>query len=244
MIIAQDEERTIGSVIDAAAPLVSEIIVVDSGSTDGTIEIARRKGAKVIHQDWLGFADQKNFAMSQASGDWILSLDADEILTPALVDEIRKLSESSDFGTYDGYKLPRVLYIGDTPVRHGGFYPDAQLRLIKRGAGVFGKRMVHEAIKITGPVRTLEHHMDHYGYKSEADFGAAMEKYARLSASEYQARGDKPDLLAENFKPLWTFFYRYLLRGGILDGALGLRLALRYSQYVRDKWRYLRELAS
>ncbi len=245
VIVAQDEERTIGRVIDAARPLVDEIIVVDSGSTDKTIAIARDLGAQVQHQDWLGFAGQKNFAIELAKSDWVLSLDADEILTPELVSEIQALLAGSDVEKCDGYKIPRVLYIGDTAITHGGFYPDAQLRLFKRGKGKFGERLVHEAIKMTGPVGMLSHSMHHYAYKTVDDFAAAMDKYARLSAQEFFNRGDfkwRSSVANEILNSGWTFFNRYFLRAGILDGGLGLQLATIYSDYVRKKSVYLRQL--
>lgn len=245
VIVAQNEERTIGRVIDAARPIVDEIILVDSGSTDNTIALAEQRGVKVRHQDWLGFAKQKNFAMDLATCDWILSLDADEILTDALVAEIKELLASPQLNDYDGYKIPRILYIGERPIVHGGFYPDAQLRLLKRGKGRFGDRMVHEAIKMDGPVRMLKNPMLHYAYKTVDDFAAAMDKYARLSAQEFFGRGRygwRANPLNEFFHPLWTLFSRVVLRGAILDGAVGLQMALIYSNYVRKKITYLRQL--
>lgn len=245
VIIALNEERTIAQVIDAARPLVDEVILVDSGSGDATMSLAAERGARVVHQDWLGFAAQKNFAIEQASCDWILSLDADEVLTAALVHEIEALLASPDLGKYDGYKIPRILFIGEQPVVHGGFYPDAQLRLFKRGKGRFGERLVHEAIKMKGPVAVLKNPMHHYAYKDVAGFEEAMEKYARLSAREYFERGNyqaRASLLNEIIHPQWTFFSRYLLRGGFRDGEIGFKLAALYSGYVRKKIAYLREI--
>ncbi|MBX3135702.1 glycosyltransferase family 2 protein [Candidatus Obscuribacterales bacterium] len=245
VIVAQDEERTIGRVIEAVKPIADEVVLVDSGSSDKTIEIATSLGARVLHQDWLGYAGQKNFAIDLAKNDWILSLDADEILTPELVAEISEVLNDPNATEYDGYKLPRVLYIGDTPIKHGGFYPDAQLRLIQRGKGRFNDRMVHEAIKVDGPVKMLKNCMLHYAYKDVAGFSAAMEKYAQLSAKEFAKRkkfGWKTHPVNEILHPAWTFLYRYFARGGLLDGALGLKLANIYSDYVRKKIRYLREL--
>lgn len=248
VIIAKDEERTIGKVLDAVADIADEMILVDSGSSDRTMEIAREKGANVLHQDWLGYAAQKNFALDLAKGDWILSLDADEVVTPELRAEIKALlagAESrSESKSMSGYRIPRALYIGDVRVAHGGFYPDAQLRLIRNGAGKFNDRMVHEAIKIDGPVGMLANEMRHYAYKDVAQFSEAMDKYARLSAREFakQGRGGwKAHPVNEMLHPAWTFMYRYFLRGGIIDGALGLQLATIYSDYVRRKIRYLRE---
>ncbi len=243
VIVAQDESRTIARVLQAIKDLAAEILLVDSGSTDGTQQIATEHGAHVVHQDWLGYAAQKNFAIDMAVSDWILSLDADEVVSPELAAEIDRLLKSSELESRDGYRIPRVLYIGDTPVRHGGFYPDAQLRLFKRGNGRFNDRLVHEAIKVNGPVGMLNHDLLHYAYADVNGFTAAMEKYAQLSAAEYKRSGKagwKGHPLNELVHPTWTFFYRYVVRAGFLDGELGWRLNSIYSDYVRNKIRYSR----
>jgi glycosyltransferase involved in cell wall biosynthesis len=249
VIVAQDEEGTIGRVIEAAKPLVSEIILVDSGSTDRTKEIAAALGARCIDQPWLGFARQKNFAIDQAACDWVLSLDADEVLTEPLVDEIKNLLCGEELSNFDGYKIPRILFIGDRAITHGGFYPDAQLRLFKKDRGRFGDRLVHEAIKIEGPTRQLQHPMHHFAYKDLSEFEKAMDKYARLSAQEFFNRGktyyqSRLNPINRVLHPSWTFFYRYVLRGGFKDGQDGLKLASIYSGYVGKKIIYLHQLVN
>jgi glycosyltransferase involved in cell wall biosynthesis len=244
-IVAQDEERTIGSVLAAVRGLADEIIFVDSGSTDATIDIATSYGVKYFHQDWLGYSGQKNYAIDLASGDWILSLDADEILTPELVTEIRDLLESAIPPEIAGFSIPRILYIGQTAVKHGGFYPDAQLRLIRRDRGRFRSRIVHESIKVEGETRQLKHPMLHYAYKDVDQFAVTMDKYARMSAQHYFHQEFKPwraHPLNELLHPAWTFVYRYFLRAGFLDGSLCWRLNVIYADYVRKKIKYLREL--
>src|SRR5579883_1853503 len=163
-IVAQNEARTIRRVLAAMESIADEIIFLDSGSTDGTIEIAQSFGVVFRHQPWLGYADQKNLAIDLASGDWILSLDADEILTPQLVAEISSVLKGAIPENISGFKIPRVLYIGDTPVKHGGFYPDAQLRLFRKGRGRFAQRIVHEAVRVDGKVVQLRNNMLHYAY--------------------------------------------------------------------------------
>ena len=245
VIIAKDEERTIGRVLEAVKPIADEMILVDSGSQDRTKEIALELGAQCHHQDWLGYAKQKNHALSLAKGDWVLSLDADEVLSVELVQEIKELLLREDATKFDGYKIPRALYIGDTRVAHGGFYPDAQLRLIQSGKGKFNDRMVHEAIKMDGPVADLKNEMRHYAYKTVDEFSEAMDKYARLSAQEFAKRskfGWRASPLNQLLHPLWTFVYRFVFRKGFLDGLLGLRLATIYSDYIRKKIVYLREI--
>jgi glycosyltransferase involved in cell wall biosynthesis len=244
VIVAKDEERIIGRTLDAVRSIADEILVVDSGSEDKTTQIATDKGARVVHQDWLGYAGQKNFALSLAKSIWLLSLDADEIMTPEAVAEVKAIVDGDVSIKFDGYRIPRVLYIGEHPVRHGGFFPDAQLRLFRSGKGKFRDRMVHERIFVDGPVGDLKHPMLHYSYKNVDEFTQAMDKYARLSAAEYKHDGShkwRANPVNELLHPAWTFFARYFLRLGFLDGKLGFELSLIYSNYVRNKIRYLRE---
>ncbi len=244
-IVAQNEERTIADVLAAITDIADEIVFLDSGSTDGTVEIAKRFGVRFYHQDWLGYAEQKNKAIDLATGEWILSLDADEILTPALVAEIRELMQRGVPDDIAGLKIPRVLYVGDTPVRGGGFYPDAQLRLIRKGRGRFSPRLIHESIKVDGKVRQLKHDMLHYAYKDVDDFAETMDQYAQLSARHYLENENtawRRSRLNEFLNPLWTFVYRQFFRGGFLHGTLCWRLNVIYAGYVRKKIRYLRQL--
>jgi glycosyltransferase involved in cell wall biosynthesis len=244
-IVARDEERTIAQVLAAVAEIADEIIFLDSGSRDRTPEIARSFGVSFYHQDWLGYAEQKNKAIDLATGEWLLSLDADEVLTAALVGEIRELLRQGVPEEIAGFTIPRVLYIGDTRVRGGGFYPDAQLRLIRKGRGYFQPRIVHESIKVTGKVRQLKHDMLHYAYRDVAQFAETMDQYAKLSAQHYFESGhgwwqaSKP---VEIIKPAWTFFYRQFIRGGIVLGPLCWRLNLIYAGYVRKKVSFLRAI--
>ncbi len=246
-IVARNEERTIAQVLVAVQDLADEVIFLDSGSSDRTPEIAQSFGVRFYHQDWLGYAEQKNKAIDLATGGWILSLDADEVLTPALVTEIRDLLRRGVPQDTAGFRIPRVLYIGDTPVRGGGFYPDAQLRLIRKGRGQFQPRIVHESIKVDGKVQQLKHHMLHYAYADVAQFADTMDHYARLSAQHFFETGHswwQASRVAEIVKPAWTFFYRQLIRGGIFLGPLCWKLNLIYAGYVRKKVMYLRGLAS
>lgn len=244
-IVAQDEERIIGKTLAAVQPIADEIIVLDSGSSDRTVEIAKSYGARVHHQQWLGYAAQKNAAIDMATGDWILSLDADEVLTPALVAEIDQMIQAEVGDDINGFKIPRLLFIGDRPVRHGGFFPDAQLRLIRRGKGRFAPRIIHEAIRVEGKVIQLKHMMLHYSYTDVDHFARTMDHYARMSAAHYFQEGKtgfRASLLNELIHPLWTLFYRQTVRGGLLEGRFGWQLNMIYADYVRKKIRYLREL--
>lgn len=244
VLIAQDEERNIGAVLAAVKDIATEIILVDSGSTDRTKLIATECGAVVIHQDWLGYAAQKNFALSKASCSWVLSLDADEVITPELCAEIKEILTRDAGKDWDGFKIARLMFVGNQSVPHGGFYPDAQLRLFKNGMGKFNDRLVHESIVLDGRVRTLKNHLLHYSYKDLDHFRSSLEKYAKLAAEESKRSGfsrAKTSLVNLWLHPLWTFCWRYIGRGGFLDGPLGLQMNLIYSDYVRKKIAYLRK---
>jgi len=244
-IVAKNEERTVAEVLASVRDIADEIIFLDSGSSDRTPEIAQSFGVRFYHQEWLGYAEQKNKAIDLATGDWILSLDADEVLTAELRTEIRELLKRGVPEQIAGFKIPRVLFIGDTAVRGGGFYPDAQLRLIRRGRGRFAPRIIHESIKVDGRVAQLKSDMLHYAYKDVAQFAETMDHYARLSARHYFEHENsawRASRLNEILTPAWTFFYRQVVRGGILQGALCWRLNVIYAGYVRKKIRYLREL--
>jgi glycosyltransferase involved in cell wall biosynthesis len=246
-IVAQNEDRTIAAVLAAVSGIADEIVFLDSGSTDRTVEIAKSFGVRFYHQDWLGYAEQKNKAIDLASGEWILSLDADEVLTPALAAEIRSLMQRGVPGEISGFKIPRVLYIGDSPVKGGGFYPDAQLRLIRKGKGRFQPRVVHESIKVEGQVQQLTNDMLHYAYQDVEQFAQTMDHYARLSARQYFEHENtawRRSRLNDLLNPLWAFFYRQIMRGGFLHGALCWRLNFIYAGYVRKKVTYLRQLVN
>ncbi len=256
VIVACNEERIIRKTLEAIAHFAGEIILVDSGSTDKTLEIARQYKAQCHHQQWLGYAGQKNYALSLASKKWILSLDADEVVTEPLSREITALL-SSPAQVFAGYRIPRVLYIGNKPLRHGGFYPDAQLRLFQKGKGKFIERKVHESVKVDGPVAKLQSPLLHFAYTDFDDYAATLDKYAKLSAEEFAERQNRvpsknghnnltqswpTSALNEMLHPAWTFFYRYILRGGFIDGVRGLKANCIYKDYVRKKISYLREL--
>ncbi|HUI82718.1 MAG TPA: glycosyltransferase family 2 protein [Candidatus Binatia bacterium] len=244
-IVAQNEERTIADVLAGVAGIADEVIFLDSGSTDGTAEIARGFGVRFYHQEWLGYAGQKNRAIDLASGEWILSLDADEVVTPALAGEIGNLLSRGVPEEIAGFRIPRVLYIGGTPVPGGGFYPDAQLRLIRKGRGRFHPRVVHESMRVEGKVRQLKNCMLHHAYEDVEQFARTMDEYARLSARHYfehENNAWRASRLNEVLSPAWTFFYRQVARGGLLQGPLCWRLNVIYAGYVRRKIRYLRQL--
>jgi len=235
-IITLNEEQNIGRTL-ASVAWADEIVVVDSGSTDRTVAICREYTDKVVHQDWLGFARQKNLAISRTTGDWVLSLDADEPVEPELADEIRGILTSPD--ALDGYRIPRKTFFLGKQVRHGGWYPDRNLRLFKKGKGSFEERAVHEAIKVQGTVGNTRHALLHYAYPGLASYMSSINKYSTLAVTVMAEKGIsrfKVGVINILFRPIGTFVIRYFLRLGFLDGKHGLILNLFHSYYVFAKY--------
>jgi glycosyltransferase involved in cell wall biosynthesis len=178
-IITYNEETNIRRTLESVK-WADEIVVVDSGSTDGTTTICREYTDKVIHQEWLGYARQKNCAIDKAAGDWVLSLDADEPIEPELAEEIRAIIDSP--GALDGYRIPRKTFFLGKQVRFGGWYPDYNLRLFRKGKGRFEERAVHESIKMESPTGCTKNAILHYAYPDLASYMTSIDKYSSLAA--------------------------------------------------------------
>jgi len=239
IVITRNEERNIGECL-ASIPFADEVIVVDSGSVDRTEEICRRDPrVRWFSEPWKGFGPQKNSALDKAGSDWVLSIDADERVSPELAGEIAALALSGPSAA--AYRIPRKSFFGKRWVRHGGWYPDYTIRLWRRGAGRFVDRSVHEVVRVDGMVDTLRGDLLHHTYMDTADFVERMNRYSTLGAGELRkkgARGTPFDLL---FRPPFTFFRMFVLRKGFLDGALGFRLAVLYAMYTFLKYAKLRD---
>ena len=183
-LITLNEEANLPRTLESVKPLVGdgqgEIIVVDSGSTDRTLEIARSFGAKIFIEPWKGFAAQKNSAMEKASGEWVLQLDADEALEGELADEINR--ELGQDGELVGYWIPRKNFFLGRWIKHGGFYPDHKLRLIRRGAGKFEEYGAHPTIKVNGPTARLKHALSHNAYPTLRGYIDHMNSYSSSGA--------------------------------------------------------------
>ena len=276
VIITHNDEANIGRTLASVLPLVAdgkgEIIVVDSGSTDRTVEIAISFGAKVFIEEWKGYAAQKNSAIDKAAGDWILSLDADEELglelagevyaathgplgvdsiegvSLAVMDKVMAIEEVVErVGTASlvGFWIPRKNFFLDRWINHGGFWPDPKLRLFRKGAARFEKRLVHEdAMLIEGISGKLKHALLHRSYPTLADYIDHMNRYSSLGAEMAVAKGRRGfsffDIV---LRPLATFIYNYLFRLGFLDGREGLLLHLYHAVYVSWKYAKAWELA-
>ena len=266
VIITYNEEANLGRTLESVKPLVSdgkgEIIVVDSGSTDRTVEIAKSFGAKVFVEEWRGYAAQKNSAIDKAEGDWILSLDADEEVSAELAEELTGFnSDGSVFrkaktnewcltmdsaarsdvlkGKPSGFLLSRKNFFLGRWIKHGGFWPDPKLRLFRRGAGQFQSRAVHEDVQLDGPRATLDGALIHHSYPTLSDYIDHMNRYSSLGAEMVVAKADgkvRFSVLNIVIRPLTTFIYNYFFRLGFLDGREGLLLHLYHSVYV--SWKY------
>ena len=232
--------------IDAALASVSwadEIVVVDSQSEDDTAAIARRHSARVEMRPWPGYSAQKNYAAASASHDWILSLDADERVTPELAAEIRALLASEP--PLGGYRVPRISHYLGRWIRGTDWYPDYQLRLYDRRAAEWNGRRVHESVRLkTGEPGHLKHDLQHYPYRDISDHLATIDRYTTLAAEQMQADGQVPSLAGVALHPPFAFLRNYVLRGGFRNGGAGFIVSVLNSYYVFLKLAKARELMS
>jgi glycosyltransferase involved in cell wall biosynthesis len=245
-LITLNEEANLPRTLASVQPLVrdgqGDVIVVDSGSVDRTLEIARSYGAKVFSEPWKGFAAQKNSAMEKAAGDWVLQLDADEVLEPELADEIRIAMNATE--TLVGYWIPRKNFFLGRWIKHGGFYPDPKLRLVRRGAGKFEEYGAHPTIKVNGSTRRLKHALIHNAYPTLRGYIDHMNSYSSSGAEVAIEKGNSGfNLLNIVVRPKLTFVYNYIFRLGFLDGREGFLLHLYHAVYVSWKYAKAWELA-
>ena len=238
-VIALNQEANLGPCLESVA-FADEIVVVDTGSTDRTVEVARNYTDRIIEAPWQGFARTKNFALDQAGGDWVLSLDTDERVPSALREEIQAVVAAD--GPLTGYRVPRKNHVGGRWVRRLGWYPDYTLRLFRRGRGRFREREVHEEVVVDGPVGLLKTPLEHYSYRDLGEYAARQERYARLAARELARAGRRPFPGELVWRPLFTFLRLFVLRRGFLEGSLGLSLSLHGSRYNFLKYYYLRQI--
>jgi glycosyltransferase involved in cell wall biosynthesis len=223
IIIAKNEAAHIADCLDSLA-FCDERIVLDGGSTDDTVALAEKHGARVISApDWQGFGPQKNLALSQATGDWVLSLDADERVSPALADEMRKAITEAGA---DGYEMPRRSSFCGRMMRHSGWYPDYVLRLFRRGKARFSDDAVHERVICDGPVARLKEPLLHHPVARLEDALSRMDRYSSLGADMLVASGRRVSFVSGIVHGLWTFLRTYVFRAGFLDGREGFLLAV------------------
>jgi glycosyltransferase involved in cell wall biosynthesis len=222
IVITRNEARNIAACLDSVA-FCDERIVVDSGSTDDTMAIARAKGANVSDHPWQGFGAHKNHALSLATGDWVLSLDADERVTPELAAAIKAAIAD---GRPDGYEFPRLSSFCGRPMRHSGWHPDYVLRLFRRGRARFTDVIVHERVVCDGPIARLAPPLIHHPVVRLEDALSRMDRYSTLSAQAIVTSGRRVGFMTGIGHGIGAFLRTYVLRLGFLDGAEGFLLAV------------------
>jgi glycosyltransferase involved in cell wall biosynthesis len=222
IVITRNEADNIGACLDSLS-FCDEKIVVDCGSTDSTIEIARKKGARVEIHDWRGFGPQKNFALALATGTWVLSIDADERVTRELAAEIDR---AIAYTLADGFELPRLSSFCGREMRHSGWFPDYVLRLFRRGKARFDDALVHERVICEGSLLRLKEPLIHHPVQKLEDALARMDRYSTASADALVASGRRVSFFAGIGHGLYAFVRTYFLKLGFLDGAEGFLLAV------------------
>ena len=227
VIISKNEEKFIADAVKSAL-FADEVLILDSGSIDNTCVIAQQLGARVLHQDWLGFGAQKNKAVGLAKNDWVFVLDSDERITAELQSEILNTLQDP---AADGYHTARLNNFFGKNIWHCGLYPDYSIRLFNRQKGRFNNVPVHESVQIQGNTDKLKNHMIHLAFDTVEEFSNKQKKYAALSQK-------KKNLIKAFFSPIWTFLKIYIFRLGFVEGWRGFIIAKVYAQYTF--WKYFK----
>jgi len=250
VIITYNEEanlaRTLRSVAEIVRDGAGEIVIVDSGSTDGTVEVAKSFGANIFQEDWKGFAAQRNSAIDRASGDWILSLDADEELSREAQLFVAKFLGNADAVQPGGVLFGRRNYFLGRWIRHGGFYPDKKLILFRRGNGRFEERLMREDVALAAGSWTEDPgniDLIHHAYPSMASYIEHMNRYSSLGAQMAVEKGRRSGPVDILLRPISTFFYNYFFRLGFLDGREGFLLHVSHAVYLAWKYAKVWELS-
>jgi len=239
-IITLNEERNVARAIESLR-CCDEILIVDSGSTDRTVELAEKLGVRVVEAGWLGYAAQKNWAAEHAVNDWILSLDADEALSEALEAEIWNLKKTGP--DCDAYTMPRLArYLGRW-IYHSGWYPDRKVRLYRRDKAKWVGDFVHESVQPRGRLGHLQSNILHFTCDSLSEHVKTMDRYTTLAAQELAARKVKVPLSRLIFDPAWAFLRSYFVQRGFLDGPEGLTIAHMAAFYTFLKYSKARNMS-
>ena len=238
VVITRDEAANVRAALESAR-WADELVVVDSGSSDGTARIAREIADRVTAREWKGYGAQKNHAAALAAHDWVLSLDADERVSPALAREIRALLDAEPAAR--GYRVPRVTrYLGRW-IRSTDWYPDLQLRLYDRRAGRWNDRLVHESVAVDGPVGRLRGELEHHAYRNVSHHLRTIDRYTTLAARQLQREGRRAGWVDLTARPIAAFLRNYVVRRGARDGAHGLIVSILNAGYVFLKFAKLWE---
>lgn len=246
-VVTLNEEANIARCLGGVAEWADEIIVVDSGSRDRTIEIAESLGARVLRHDWPGFLEQKNFALQQCAFPWIFNIDADEEVSPELGREIRKLKPQLEAKARDGvqaYAIPRLSWYRGRWIRHGDWFPDYVSRLFARDGARFGGCSIHARLEHAGRSEKLRAPLLHYSYKDTKDHRNRVEKYATEWARFHAAQGRRTGIFAPYGRAAWSLLRGLVVRRGFLDGRVGFTIARLNALHVFLKYSKLRALQS
>lgn len=238
LIITRNEETNIERCVSSVR-FARDIVVVDSESTDATVEKARSMGARVIVQPWLGYSAQKQFALDALETEWVLWIDADEEVSDSLRVEIEHRLSTAPRAS--GFRVPRMVHYLGRWVRHGGWYPDPKLRLFRRTCARFDGRLVHEGVMVDGDISELRGPLFHYPYRDVDHHAEKVEQYARLGAEQLRRDGRVPTWIDRHLRPPARFVRMWILKAGFLDGAAGWHAARMGARYVRRKYRYAHE---
>ncbi|HXN65465.1 MAG TPA: glycosyltransferase family 2 protein [Candidatus Acidoferrales bacterium] len=235
-LITKNEERNLPRVLASLEDLADELVVVDSGSSDRTLQIVTAHGAKIYIRGWSGFAEQRNFAGEQCTCEWVLALDADEELSEPLRASLREWKERP--AEFDAYEFARcAIYLGRW-IRHSGWYPDWKTRLYRRGVGQFAGA-THDAFRTGSPIGRLAGDLLHHAFDAPEEHEATVQSYSASAAAELFANGRRRWRAALYVAPAWTFARKIFLQGALFDGWRGYRIACMSSRYTWLKYRKL-----
>jgi len=228
IIITRNEQANIGDCLQSVA-FADEVIVLDNASSDSTVQIARSMGAQVhFSPDWPGFGPQKNRVLALATGDWILSMDADERVTPELRKEIESIVSGS--ATISCFAIPRSSWFCGRFIQHSGWTPDYVERLFKAGTARFSDDLVHEKLIANGTSGRLHNPLLHYSHRSFSDVLLKIDRYSTASAEQSFQRGQRASVLSAVGHGIWAFIRTYVFKAGFMDGQHGLALAIANAQ--------------
>jgi glycosyltransferase involved in cell wall biosynthesis len=242
IVVCFNEEHNIGRCLESLA-WCDEIVVVDSFSTDRTVEICRRYTDCVIQRAWAGYRDQKAFAHSQATKDWVLLVDSDERVTTELRDEIQQVLSERNVA-YMGFALPRVVFYLKRWWWRGGWYPDFDVRLFRRDKATWGGSDPHEKILVDGKVRRLRHPLEHFSYRNIDDHMQRINRFTTISSAELRRGGERFSVIDAVLRPAVRFFRSYIVRRGFMEGFAGFYVAVTAAVYVFLKYAKLWEIES
>ncbi len=240
VIITKDEASNITRCLNSLQSVAEEILIIDSGSADNTVQIARQLGARVVSTEWKGYAQTKNFGNNLASNDWILSVDADEVISPELASEILQLKLTAG----EVYAFNRLNNFFGQWIKHCGWFPDWKVRIFDRRNAYWVGEYVHEKLKFSEPVqiKKMQGLLYHYSYQSHEDHWNRIELYSSLSAAELFANRAKPGWIKQKGGPVFRFIKTYFFKKGFLDGKAGWTISKRAARTVALKYEKLNKL--